>query len=130
MMSHLKSKAFLLMAVVFLLGVIAGASLTTLVSRKFAAPSEVSHRHDRQKILEKFKSRLKLSPDQTGQIEVIFEDAHKQFGALHQTVKPQFEEIRSRIRSRIREILNEEQKKEFEVMNREYDERRAKDRPH
>ena len=102
-MSLSKFKALMLMAVVFLLGSIVGASLgTALVSRKLAFPSEGTRSQRREKMIEKFKSRLKLSPEQTAQLQTILDETHKQFSALHETVKPQFDEIRDRMRARIR----------------------------
>ena len=128
MMSLSKFKALMLMAIVFLLGSIVGASLgTAFVSRKLASPSEPSRSHGREKMIEKFKSRLKLSPQQTAQMQTIVDETHKQFSALHETVKPQFDEIRNRMRARIRELLDEDQKREFEIMNREFDQRKAKE---
>jgi hypothetical protein len=121
-------KALLLMAVVFSLGVIVGASLaTTFVSRKLAATEPQRHGDPRQKLLEKFKSRLQLSPEQTAQMQAILDETHGEFSQLHQSVKPQFDALRDRMRSRIREILNQSQKQEFEVMTAEF-ERKEKNR--
>jgi len=128
MMSLSKFKALMLMAIVFLLGGIVGASLgTTFVSRKLASPSEGSPSQKREKMIEKFKSRLKLSPQQTAQLQTILDETHRQFSALHETVRPQFDEIRDRMRAKIRELLDEDQKREFEIMNREFDQRKARE---
>jgi hypothetical protein len=130
MMNHSKFKALLLMAVVFLLGAIVGASLgTTLVSKKFASAPEPPDGQKRHRMFETFKSRLNLSPEQASKLEVILDETHKQFSELHQSVKPQFEEIRRSMRGRIREILDEGQKKEFESMCLEYDQRKAAGKP-
>lgn len=129
-MSFSKVKALVLISVVFLLGAVVGASLgTAIVSKKFAETPGSPSPKKKGKLIEKFKTRLNLSPSQTEQLQLILDDTHKQFGELHQAVKPQFEEIRNRMRARIREQLNDEQKREFEVMTREYDERRSKDHP-
>lgn len=128
MMSLSKFKAFMLMAIVFLLGTIVGASLgTAFVSRKLASPSEGSRSQAREKMIEKFRSRLKLSTQQTAQLQTILDETHKQFSVLHETVKPQFDQIRDRMRARIRELLDENQRKEFEIMNREFDQRKARE---
>lgn len=129
MMSASRFKAVALMSIVFLLGAIVGASLgTTIVSRKFASPQEASGRPGKAKFVDKLNARLHLSPEQTGQLKVILEETHQQFGALHESVKPQFEAIRNRTRDRIREQLNDTQRQEFEVMVREDDACRAKGR--
>ena len=122
MTTPLKLKAFLLVVVVFALGLVLGASLaTTIVSRKLAAagpPKDPRHR-----MMDTFKTRLSLSPSEEEKLQVIFDDAHQQFKALHATVKPQFDAIRGQMRNKIREILDDKQKKEFEVMIQEFDRR-------
>jgi hypothetical protein len=129
MMSPSRFKALALMAIVFLLGAIVGASLgTTIVSRKFAAPHELAVRPGKTKFVDRLNARLHLSPEQTVQLKAILDETHQQFGALHESVKPQFEAIRSKTRDRIREQLTEAQKPEFEAMVREDDACRAKKR--
>lgn len=129
MMSPSRFKALMLMAIVFLLGAIVGASLgTTIVSRKFAAPHELAVRPGKAKFVDRLDARLHLSPEQTLQLKAILDETHQQFGALHESVKPQFEAIRSKTRDRIREQLTEAQRPEFEAMVREDDACRAKKR--
>ena len=129
MMSPSRFKALMLMAIVFLLGAIVGASLgTTIVSRKFAAPHELAVRPGKAKFVDRLNARLHLSPQQTVQLKAILDETHQQFGALHESVKPQFEAIRSKTRDRIREQLTDAQRPEFEAMVREDDACRAKKR--
>ena len=129
MMSPSRFKALMLMAIVFLLGAIVGASLgTTIVSRKFAAPHELAVRPGKAKFVDRLNARLHLSPEQTLQLKAILDETHQQFGALHESVKPQFEAIRSKTRDRIREQLTEAQRPEFEAMVREDDACRVKKR--
>jgi hypothetical protein len=80
------------------------------------------------KFIDRLNARLHLSPQQTAQMKVILDETHQQFGALHESVKPQFEAIRSRTRDRIREQLTDSQKVEFEAMVREDDACRARKR--
>lgn len=92
MISPSRFKALALMAIVFLLGAIVGASLgTTIVSRKFAAPQEMAGRPGKAKFVDRLNARLHLSPEQTVQLKAILDETHQQFGALHESVKPQFE---------------------------------------
>lgn len=129
MISPSRFKALALMAIVFLLGAIVGASLgTTIVSRKLAAPQEMAGRPGKAKFVDRLNARLHLSPEQMVQLKAILDETHQQFGALHESVKPQFEAIRFRTRERIREQLNNAQKPEFEAMVREDDACRAKKR--
>lgn len=119
-----KLKAFFLVIVVFALGLVLGASLaTTFVSRKLAAAGPPSPRDARHRMMDTFKTRLALSPAEEERLQVIFDDAHQQFKALHATVRPQFDAIRGQMRDRIREILDDKQKKEFELMVQEFDRR-------
>ena len=77
-------------------------------------------------MVEKLRTRLNLSPEQTQRVESVLDDTQREFSQLHLATKPQFEEIRQRMRSGIRQMLNEEQKREYEVMIRERDEQKAK----
>ena len=79
----------------------------------------------RNMLLEKFRSRLNLTPEQTDKVQAILEQTHKQFRALDQG--PQSTEIRSQMRGKVRELLSEEQQRAFEVMTREYDQRKARE---
>ena len=123
-MTPMKLKAFLLVIVVFVLGLILGASVaTTIVSRRLAAAESPSPRDGRHHMMDTFKSRLQLSPAQAEKLQVIFDDTHQQFRTLHQTVKPQYDSIRDQMRNRVREMLDEKQKREFEVMVNEFEKR-------
>ena len=125
MINVFKLKTILAMSAVFTLGAIMGASWGgILVSRHAASAPSLLHK-SKPGVIEKFKTRLKLSPKQTQQIESILDETHHDFTDLHQAVKPQFEEIRQEMRSAIRQILNEEQKQEYQAMLRESDQRRV-----
>ena len=124
MTTPLKLKAFLLVIVVFALGLVLGAALaTTFVSRKLAAAGPPPPKDARHRMMETFKTRLALTPPEEEKLQAIFDDAHQQFKALHAAVKPQFDAIRDQMRNKIREILDDKQKAEFEVMVQEFDRR-------
>jgi hypothetical protein len=128
MINRSKFKAFLLVGVVFLLGTIVGGSVgTTIVSRKFAAPREVPDSQRLAMVFEKFRSRLKLNPEQSEKVRVILQETHQQFKDLNHSIRPQSDALRMGMRSRVRELLTDDQKKEFEAMTREYDERKARE---
>ena len=129
MTTPLKLKAFLLVIVVFALGFVLGASLaTTLVSKKFAAAGPPSAKDGRHRMMDTLKTRLELTPPQEEKLQVIFDETHQQFKALHLRVKPQFDAIRDQMRNKIREILDQRQKKEFEVLVQEFDRERGRNR--
>jgi len=113
------------MSTVFAIGAIMGASWGGMaVSRHAASVVSLSHK-SKPGVMEEFKTRLKLSAEQTRQIESILDATHHEFSELHLAVKPQFEEIRQKMRSEVQQILNEEQKQAYQAMLRESDERRA-----
>jgi uncharacterized membrane protein len=124
MTSLSKFKALLVIAVVFLLGAVAGASLGRTVLWSFSTKGP--HHHARGSFIEKLQGRLNLSDEQRIGIQAILDEAHQQFGRLHKSVKPQFETIRQQMRERIREQLNPDQDREFAAMCAEYDQRKAK----
>ena len=119
-----KIKALLVIAVVFLLGAVAGASLGRTVLWSISATGP--HHHSRGSFIEKLQKRLDLSGEQRTQIQAILDESHQQFRGLHKSVKPQFETIRRQMRERIREELNPDQNREFAAMCAEYDQRKAR----
>ena len=125
MISLFKLKTILTMSAVFALGAIMGASWGgILVSRNVASIPPTLHK-SKPAIIEKFKTRLRLSPEQAQRIDSILDQTHHDFNELHLAVKPQFEEIRQQMRSQIQQILRDEQKQDYQAMLRESDERRA-----
>jgi uncharacterized membrane protein len=125
MISLFKLRVILTISAVFLLGAVAGASWSgILVSRNAAA--QLSMHPSKPGIIEELKTRLKLSPGQMQQIDLILDETQSEFIRLHRTVKPQFEEIRQTMRSGIRQVLSEAQKQEYETMVRESDEQRQR----
>ncbi|MEW5977779.1 MAG: hypothetical protein AB1898_18450 [Acidobacteriota bacterium] len=129
--SRTKSKALMLMVAVFLLGAVVGASLaTSYLSRSFAhveGKSEPAGKDKKAKLIEKFRTELGLSVEQTEAVQSIMAESHKQFEALHHSVRPQFEKIRDEMRAEIREVLKGDQLQKFEAMNQAYDERRKRE---
>lgn len=124
MMNLSKFKALAVIAVVFLLGAVAGASLSRTVLRSISARGP--HHHSRGPFIEKLQKRLDLSGEQRTQVQAILDESHQQFGRLHQSVKPRFETIRQQMAERIRKQLNPDQAREFAAMRAEYEKRKAK----
>jgi len=126
MISLFKLKVILTMSAVFGLGAVMGASWGSILVSRNTASAHLPPHNSKPGIIEKFKTRLKLSPEQTQRMESILDETQHEFRQLHLAVKPQFEEIRQKMRSGIRQMLNEEQKPEYEAMIRERDEQTAK----
>jgi len=126
MISLLKLKAILTMSAVFALGAIIGASWGGIVVSRYAASAPLAPQRSKPGMVEKFRTRLNLSPEQTQSLELVLDETQREFSQLHVAVRPRFEEIRQRMRLGIRQILDEEQQREYDVMIRERDEQRAR----
>jgi hypothetical protein len=126
MINLFKLKVILTMSAVFALGAIVGASSGSILVSRNAASAPLPPEKSKPGIVEKFRARLKLSPEQTQRLESILDETQHEFSQLHLAVKPQFEEIRQKMRSGIRQMLNEEQKREYQAMIRERDQQKAK----
>ncbi len=124
MISLFKLKAILSMGAVFALGAIIGASSGGILVSRNATSAHLPAHKSKPAVVEKFKARLKLSAEQTRQMEILLDETQYEFRQLHLAVKPQFEEIRQEMRSAIRQVLNDEQKREYEAMIRERDRRK------
>lgn len=125
MISLFKLKVILTMGAVFALGTIVGASWSGILVSRNAAFAQLPPHPSKPGIIDELKTRLKLSPGQMQQIDLILDETQSEFNQLHREVKPQFEEIRQTMRSGIRQVLNEEQKQAYEAMIRERDEQKA-----
>ena len=69
-----KSKAILLLAIVFLLGIVIGASVgATFLSKRISTRTEPRPPR-KEHLVDKFKSRLNLTDQQVGQLKAIFEE--------------------------------------------------------
>ncbi len=116
-------RAYLYFVVTFLLGcVVGGAAMVFLGWHRSHRP----RRPDRQRIVRRFTSELKLSADQTAQLDRIFEESFKKMDEQRKQVEPQFQAIRDETSSRIRQILTPEQLPKFNEMLRRYEERRSR----
>ena len=121
-------KAFLLVLVVFVLGIALGAVGAYLAGGRVwsAQPVMENHRAKRARILEQLTRDLSLTPDQRKQLEAILSDVGAKFQALHQQIAPQTEQVRMQGREQIRAILTPEQRPKFEEFLRKLDEERKK----
>ena len=121
-------KAFLLVLVVFVLGIALGAVGAYLAGGRVwgARPVAENHRDKRARILEQLTHDLSLTPDQRKQLEAILEEVGAKFQALHQQIAPQSEQVRKQGREQIRAILTPEQRPKFEEFLRKLDEERKK----
>ncbi len=75
------------------------------------------------RLMNRFTSKLQLTPDQQQKISSILEQTHSKMTAMREEIGPKFREIKNSARASIREILTAEQQKKFDVMNAEKDRR-------
>ena len=120
-------KAFLLVFVLFILGIALGSVGTYVVTTQVqAARPHASLTHNYAGTVAMYNQDLSLSPDQQKQLEVIFNDMRDHYAALHENLDPEYEKVRHEGRERIRQILTPEQRPKFEELLRQIDEDRRR----
>ena len=127
-----RNKARAVVLSVFVIGVAAGALSMNLYQGK--GPRSRG-RGTPVAIVDKMKSRLSLTADQSETIEGILKDTFKEYDKLREVsapcfeqIKPRFEATRQAGRDKIRATLTEQQLPEFEKMVQEQDAEREKER--
>jgi Spy/CpxP family protein refolding chaperone len=115
-------KAFLLVVLVFALGIALGAVGTYVVTtRVLAARPQLNSVPNRVAM---FTRDLDLNPEQQKQIQQILTETRARYGEIHSQADPEYEKARHEGREKIRQILTLEQKPKFEDMLRRFDEER------
>ena len=118
-------KAFLLVLVLFVLGVALGGVGTYLVTMRVqAARPQATLAHNPGHTMAMFTRDLNLNADQQNQIQAILNDTRSRYASLHQKLDPEYEQVRQQGRERIREVLTSEQRLKFEDLLRQIDEDR------
>jgi Spy/CpxP family protein refolding chaperone len=118
-------KAFLLVFVLFVLGVGLGSVGTYLVTMRVqAARPQATLAHNPGHTMALFTRDLNLNPDQQNQIQAILNDTRSRYASLHEKLDPEYEQVRHEGRERIRQVLTPEQRPKFEDLLRQIDEDR------
>ncbi len=120
-----KSKAIFLLCIIFILGMVSGAGLTTFLTRQARTKGEFRGSHN-DRIVEHLKNRLQLAPAQVSQVRSIMTDTDRQMEQLYQPLHPQQDAIFSNMQERVRKILAENQRKEYDKMIQEWEKRHGK----
>ena len=76
--------------------------------------------HFQQRLLDRFSSKLQLTPEQRTQVAAILEAKRQKMDALRAEIKPRFEEIRISTSGEIRQLLNPDQQPRFDAMETEW----------
>lgn len=113
-----KLHVWLLIAAVFVLGGVTGASLDRLYLAKSGASA---HGRGPGRMLAKLTEDLNLNDEQVARIRTIFEESRKEFPPSRFAECPGYKESRARTRSRIRETLTPEQQKHYDEINAQRD---------
>ena len=118
-----KLQVWLLIAVVFALGVVTGGSLDRVYLANSGALRSANPNHARgpNRMVERLSSDLKLNDEQVTKIKTIFEESRKEFPPSRFAECPGFKESRARTRARIREALTPEQQKRYDEINAQRD---------
>ena len=119
-------RAYLYFILTFLLGVVVGAGGTFMMGWYYGPPH---HGFNPKRVVHFLQRELKLSDDQTRQVEEIMKDTDQKYRDLHQQVDPQFDAVREESRDRVRKILNPDQLAKFNELVRRFDERRKREGP-
>jgi Spy/CpxP family protein refolding chaperone len=115
-------KAFLLVLLVFAMGIGLGALGTYVVTtRVLAARPQQSTVPNRVAM---FTRDLNLNPEQQKQIQAILTDTRARYAEIHSHADPEYERARHEGREKIRQILTPEQLPKFEDLLRRFDEER------
>ncbi|MGC2420050.1 MAG: hypothetical protein WA405_00195 [Candidatus Acidiferrales bacterium] len=124
-----RGEAALLIAVVFLLGVLLGAVATHMWGERVWGQQDTysAGRKPVNQVVAEFTKELQLTPDQQTQVAAIIDDTRAQWKALYAPLDAQKEQIRQQSRARIRALLTPEQQPKFDAFMQRLDEQRAKD---
>ncbi|HWR53878.1 MAG TPA: hypothetical protein VN428_22395 [Bryobacteraceae bacterium] len=103
---------------VFLAGFSAGLAVFSLGAQRWMRGAEAAPQWrdtgdpGRQALLNRFKSELSLTPDQTRQLESVLDD----YFTYYHTLQAQLDDVRASGRDRILRLLDNGQKRRFEQL--------------
>ena len=117
-----------LIAVVFVLGCLTGASLTSFYNARRGGPVDGSATNGgpRRSMSEKMKRELNLTDEQTLQVQAVMDDTRKAFRSSADSC-PQLKDTREIAAARIRALLTREQQQKFDEIKARHAEERKKD---
>lgn len=121
--SRMKMQVWLVILAVFGLGGITGISLDRVYLSRNAEKRGSGSRRGPGHMLERLKTDLNLSAEQTESIRKIFEESRKDFSPAKLAECPGFKEAKQRTRERVSAVLNPEQQKIYQQKEQEREER-------
>lgn len=115
------------LALVFLSGILVGGVGVWLFTGNTA--SGFNPQDARRRYSEEMQTRLRLTPEQSTQLQEIFKSTRDRLEALRGKWFPEVKAIQDEQLEQIRQMLNEEQRAEYEKMRQEREELRRRGRP-
>jgi Spy/CpxP family protein refolding chaperone len=120
-------KAFLLVLLVFALGIGLGSAGTYVVTSRVLAAHPQQGAHTPANHMAMFTRDLNLNPEQQKQIQAILTETRARYAEIHSEADPEYERARQAGREKIRQVLTPEQRPKFEdLLHRIDEERRAR----
>jgi hypothetical protein len=115
---------------VFLSGVLAGGFAYGLYTQRSMSAKATPRTPDeyRFRYIREMRSRLKLSEDQIRQLNAILDAAQAQSRAFRERHKPELDAIEMERVERLRAMLTDSQRREYEQMRQEREQRRRRAR--
>lgn len=119
---NLKLWSWLVLALIFLLGVATGVSLTIGLSPHFTHLPGA--RQMKEQMLKDLTHRLNLTPDQQAKVQPILADVATQMQTVHRDEVGRISQIMEKANSQIAAILTPEQQTELQTMQKEMESKR------
>lgn len=116
-MKRKKLGALIIIAVTFLLGAVAGYSLSTIM---IDAEARKEHKSPYGDVSEYVKERLNLNDEQIVKYDALVEESHGKMSELHGQYRKQFRAHIDSLQDEVRSILTQEQLAEYEKFLEEY----------
>jgi Spy/CpxP family protein refolding chaperone len=116
-----KLHVWLLIAVVFALGAVTGASLDRVYIANIGGSVNPERLRGPNRMIERLRSDLNLNDEQIAKIKTIFDESRKEFPPSRLAECPGFSQSRARTRARVRETLTPEQQKRYDEINAQRD---------
>lgn len=126
-MKKTKLGAFVVILATFILGVVAGYAISTIIVDTEAGKEPQSPYGNLSEYLEE---RLELSDDQIRLYDGIVKERREKMDTIHKQFRGKFREQTDSLHNEIRAILNAEQLQEYEVFLDEYIRYRKEQRRH
>ncbi|HTC64404.1 MAG TPA: hypothetical protein VK709_16310 [Candidatus Saccharimonadales bacterium] len=119
-------KAYLIVFVLFILGIALGSMGTYLVTMRVQAARPAGQGDRAPSHMAIFTRDLNLTSEQQTQVQAIMNETRSHYAELHQKLDPEYEQVRQQSRDHIRQVLTPEQRPKFEELLRQMDEERRK----